>query len=342
MYKSGFGGCQETVKVARLGGDDDDDEDDDDRTGWHGGVVGSAVASQRGGPGFDSLAGRGVTSRPINGAFYLDQWFSAAFLNLISPVTKGPLFFGKNRINTHSRAQRVNRYRPPNFMWPSDQLKNSVESFMEWVSMAEQLHPSLTSPSAMQSMECSGVKRRHWTLEQWRRVLWSDQSRFSVWKSDGRVWFLERSQLRWFGHLVRMPPGRLSREVLQASPPGRRPRGRPRTCWRDYIAQLAWERLGIPPGSYLLTLTMEPNSPKKIQFAVPLFQSHLDPQAAEHVSKERQIHKSVCDFGGRLLSLMRLMHAGGPSETELSSVQISAKSVLRLVRVAVVIGLRSS
>ncbi|CAI9555327.1 unnamed protein product [Staurois parvus] len=30
--------------------------------------------------------------------------------------------------------------------------------FMEWVSMAEQLHPSLTSPSAMQSVGYSGVK----------------------------------------------------------------------------------------------------------------------------------------------------------------------------------------
>ena len=28
---------------------------------------------------------------------------------------------------------------------------------------------------------------------------------------------------------------------------GRRPRGRPRTRWRDYISTLAWERLGIPP-----------------------------------------------------------------------------------------------
>ncbi|CAI9583606.1 unnamed protein product [Staurois parvus] len=36
--------------------------------------------------------------------------------------------------------------------------QQSVESFMEWVSMAEQLHPSLTSPSAMQSVGCSGVK----------------------------------------------------------------------------------------------------------------------------------------------------------------------------------------
>ncbi|CAI9618630.1 unnamed protein product [Staurois parvus] len=32
------------------------------------------------------------------------------------------------------------------------------KSFMEWVFMAEQLHPSFTSASAMQSVGCSGVK----------------------------------------------------------------------------------------------------------------------------------------------------------------------------------------
>ncbi|KAI3363818.1 hypothetical protein L3Q82_001417 [Scortum barcoo] len=58
---------------------------------------------------------------------------------------------------------------------------------------------------------------------------------------------IERSQLRWLGHLFRMPPGRLPREVFQACPTGRRPRGRPRTRWRDYVSRLAWERLGIPP-----------------------------------------------------------------------------------------------
>ena len=57
---------------------------------------------------------------------------------------------------------------------------------------------------------------------------------------------VERSQLRWFGHLMRMPPGRLPREVFLARPTGRRPRGRPRTRRRDYISSLAWERLGIP------------------------------------------------------------------------------------------------
>ncbi|KAI3367439.1 hypothetical protein L3Q82_026292, partial [Scortum barcoo] len=58
---------------------------------------------------------------------------------------------------------------------------------------------------------------------------------------------IERSQLRWLGHLFRMPPGRLPREAFQACPTGRRPRGRPRTRWRDYVSRLAWERLGVPP-----------------------------------------------------------------------------------------------
>ncbi|KAG9340991.1 hypothetical protein JZ751_020186 [Albula glossodonta] len=42
---------------------------------------------------------------------------------------------------------------------------------------------------------------------------------------------------------------------------------------------------------------MEPNSPKKIQFATPLFHSHLDPQAAEHklMTNERQeVRGSTC------------------------------------------------
>ncbi|TWW60082.1 Cyclin-dependent kinase 7 [Takifugu flavidus] len=56
-----------------------------------------------------------------------------------------------------------------------------------------------------------------------------------------------RSQMRWLGHLVRMPPGRLPGEVFRACPSGRRPTGRPRTRWRDYVSRLAWERLGIPP-----------------------------------------------------------------------------------------------
>ncbi|KAL0184943.1 hypothetical protein M9458_020639, partial [Cirrhinus mrigala] len=56
---------------------------------------------------------------------------------------------------------------------------------------------------------------------------------------DPLLLHIERGQLRWLGHLFRMPPGRLPGEV--------RPRGRPRTRWRDYFSRLAWERLGVPP-----------------------------------------------------------------------------------------------
>ena len=42
--------------------------------------------------------------------------------------------------------------------------------------------------------------------------------------------------MRWLGHLVRMPPGRLPGEVFRARPTGRRPRGRPRTRWIDCLS----------------------------------------------------------------------------------------------------------
>ncbi|KAK3562555.1 hypothetical protein QTP86_002034 [Hemibagrus guttatus] len=58
---------------------------------------------------------------------------------------------------------------------------------------------------------------------------------------------IERGQLRWLGHLFWMPPGCLPGEVFRACPTGKRPRGRPRTRWRDYVSRLAWEHLGVPP-----------------------------------------------------------------------------------------------
>ncbi|TWW81841.1 R2 Retrovirus-related Pol polyprotein from type I retrotransposable element [Takifugu flavidus] len=56
---------------------------------------------------------------------------------------------------------------------------------------------------------------------------------------------VERSQMRWLGHLVRMLHGRLPGEVVRACPSGRRPPGR--TRWRDYVSRLVWEHMGIPP-----------------------------------------------------------------------------------------------
>lgn len=42
-----------------------------------------------------------------------------------------------------------------------------------------------------------------------------------------------------------------------------------------------------------LSTAMEPNSPKKIQFAVPLFQSQIDPEAAEQIRKRRPTPASL-------------------------------------------------
>ena len=63
---------------------------------------------------------------------------------------------------------------------------------------------------------------------------------------DPLLLHVERSQIRWLGHLVRMPPGVLPGEVFRARSTRRKPQGRPRTRWRDYVSRLAWECLGIP------------------------------------------------------------------------------------------------
>ena len=50
-----------------------------------------------------------------------------------------------------------------------------------------------------------------------------------------------------FGHMSGISHERLARQVLLARPTGKRPRGRPKTRWSDYISDLAWSRLGVEP-----------------------------------------------------------------------------------------------
>ena len=56
---------------------------------------------------------------------------------------------------------------------------------------------------------------------------------------------IERSQLRWFGHVSRMPQERFPKQALLVKANGRRPVGRPRTRWTDYIEDLGWNLLGL-------------------------------------------------------------------------------------------------
>ena len=54
--------------------------------------------------------------------------------------------------------------------------------------------------------------------------------------------YIERAQLRWFGHVKRMPPERLPRFWLDYKPTGKRSRGRPRTRFIDNISTAVEKR----------------------------------------------------------------------------------------------------
>jgi len=46
---------------------------------------------------------------------------------------------------------------------------------------------------------------------------------------------IETKQLQWYGHVQRMEGGKLPKEVMKWSPPGRRKRGRPKLTWAEGI-----------------------------------------------------------------------------------------------------------
>ena len=48
-----------------------------------------------------------------------------------------------------------------------------------------------------------------------------------------------------------MPPERLPKQALLAKANGRRPVGRPRTRWTDYIEDLEWNRSGRSPSEMM-------------------------------------------------------------------------------------------
>ena len=62
---------------------------------------------------------------------------------------------------------------------------------------------------------------------------------------------IERSQLRWFVHVGRMPQRRLLKQALLAKANWRRPVGRPRTKWTNYIEDFGWNRLGLYPSKMI-------------------------------------------------------------------------------------------
>ena len=84
---------------------------------------------------------------------------------------------------------------------------------------------------------------------------------------------IERSQLRWYGHVTQMPRKRKAKQIMDALLSGKRPRGRLRTCSQNYVEYLAWSRLGISPAKLTLVagnrdawrsqLALLPSQPQK-------------------------------------------------------------------------------
>ena len=53
---------------------------------------------------------------------------------------------------------------------------------------------------------------------------------------------IKTKQLQWHGHVQRMEEGRLPKEVMKWSPPGRRKRGRPKLTWAERIRGMMGEK----------------------------------------------------------------------------------------------------
>ncbi|GFX38420.1 transposable element Tc1 transposase [Trichonephila clavipes] len=61
--------------------------------------------------------------------------------------------------------------------------------------------PNITPQNAKHRLQwCRAI--RHWTVDMWKTVLWSDESRFIVWQLDGRVWVWRMPSERFFSDCI--------------------------------------------------------------------------------------------------------------------------------------------
>ena len=115
----------------------------------------------------------------------------------------------------------------------------------------------------------------------------------------------ERSQLRRFGHVSRMPQERLPKQALLAKANGRRPVARPRTRCTDDIENLGWNGLGLRPSE-----VMEVMEDREVwRLNLELLPRNPHGKAGNEERREENLWTTIlCDLFKRLQSL----NFGGP------------------------------
>jgi hypothetical protein len=68
---------------------------------------------------------------------------------------------------------------------------------------------------------------------EWRRL--HNEELSDLYLSPNIIRVIKSSRMRWAGHVARMGEGRGAYRILVGRPEGRRPLGRPRRRWEDYI-----------------------------------------------------------------------------------------------------------
>ena len=83
---------------------------------------------------------------------------------------------------------------------------------------------------------------------EWRRL--HNEELHSLYRSPNIVRVIQSRRLRWAGNLARMEEGRSAFKILTGKPTGKRPLGRPRRRWEEFI-RMDLEEIGINAGSWV-------------------------------------------------------------------------------------------
>ncbi|KAK3514990.1 hypothetical protein QTP70_003259 [Hemibagrus guttatus] len=146
---------------------------------------------------------------------------------------------------------------------------------------------------------------------------------------------IERGQLRWLGHLFRLSLGRLPGEVFRACPTGKKPRGRPRTRWRDYVSWLVWERLRVPLEE-LEEVSGEREAMSALDEKCEVERALNDLQKIQgdqqHTIHAQEISKLEDTVAAMQINFEKTLNASSASQKELQDSLVSAKHELLRVQ----------